>query len=68
MVASLEFASGALGCVEASTAAYPGALKRLEICGSQGSAIVEEQNVRAQLPWSQYGCGGGSWDRKFMKT
>lgn len=33
------------GVVEASTAAYPGAMKRLEICGSGGSALLEEQNV-----------------------
>ena len=45
VVATLRFANGALGVVEASTAAYPGAMKRLEICGSGGSALLEEQNV-----------------------
>ena len=49
MVATLRFANGALGAVEASTAAFPGAMKRLEICGSTGSAVVEEQTVSA---WS----------------
>ena len=49
VVATLRFANGALGAVEASTAAFPGAMKRLEICGSTGSAVVEEQTVSA---WS----------------
>ena len=30
-VASLRFESGALGCIEASTAAFPGASKRVEV-------------------------------------
>lgn len=44
-VASLRFASGALGVIEASTAAYPGYLKRLEIHGDQGSAALEEEDI-----------------------
>ena len=35
-VATLRFANGALGVIEATTAAYPGALKRIEIHGSDG--------------------------------
>ncbi len=42
-VASLEFASGALGAIEATTAAYPGSLKRVEISGSTGYATLEEE-------------------------
>lgn len=30
-VASLRFASGALGCIEASTASFPGAMKRIDV-------------------------------------
>jgi len=44
-VATLRFASGALGVVEASTAAYPGYLKRIELHGSEGSAAMEEEDV-----------------------
>lgn len=44
-VASLRFANGALGVIEASTAAYPGYLKRIEIHGSAGSAMMEEEDI-----------------------
>ncbi len=43
--ATLKFASGALGSIEATTAAYPGWLKRIEICGSTGSAVLEEESL-----------------------
>jgi UDP-N-acetyl-2-amino-2-deoxyglucuronate dehydrogenase len=46
-VATLKFAHGALGVIEASTAAYPGYLKRIEIHGSEGSAAMEEEDVVA---------------------
>jgi UDP-N-acetyl-2-amino-2-deoxyglucuronate dehydrogenase len=44
-IANLKFKSGALGVIEATTTAYPGALKRIEICGSQGSAVLEEEAI-----------------------
>lgn len=44
-VACLEFASGALGTIVATTAAYPGSLKRIEIAGSHGSAVLEEEAI-----------------------
>lgn len=44
-VASVRFASGALGVIEATTAAYPGYLKRIELHGSQGSAVMEEEDL-----------------------
>ena len=44
-VATLRFHNGALGVIEASTAAFPGVLKRIEIHGSEGSAILEEENI-----------------------
>lgn len=44
-VATLRFASGALGTIEASTAAFPGYLKRIELHGSAGSAAMEEEDI-----------------------
>ena len=44
-VATLRFSSGALGVIEASTATFPGTLKRIELHGSEGSAILEEEDV-----------------------
>lgn len=44
-VASLRFASGALGTIEATTSAWPGSLKRLEIYGSTGSAVIEDADI-----------------------
>jgi len=42
--AVLRFASGAIGVIEASTAIYPGYLKRIEIHGMAGSAVMEEED------------------------
>jgi UDP-N-acetyl-2-amino-2-deoxyglucuronate dehydrogenase len=44
-VATVRFANGALGVIEAATSAFPGLLKRTEIHGSQGSARVEQDDV-----------------------
>jgi UDP-N-acetyl-2-amino-2-deoxyglucuronate dehydrogenase len=44
-VASLRFANGALGVIEATTAAWPGYLKRIELHGSHGSAMIEEEDI-----------------------
>ncbi len=44
-MATLRFANGALGVIEATTAAYPGALKRIEIHGSTGSAVLQEEDI-----------------------
>lgn len=40
-LALLEFSSGALGVLQATTAAYPGYPRRLEITGSEGTVILE---------------------------
>jgi UDP-N-acetyl-2-amino-2-deoxyglucuronate dehydrogenase len=45
-VAALEFVNGAYGVIEGSTAAFPGFLKRLEISGTEGSAILEEEDLK----------------------
>ncbi len=47
VVATLKFKNGALGVLEASTACYPGYLKRIEVHGSEGSAAMEEEDVVA---------------------
>jgi len=44
-MATVQFANGALGVIEASTAIYPGYLKRIEIHGSAGSAVMEEEDL-----------------------
>ncbi len=44
-VAALRFASGALGSISATTSAYPGVRTRLEILGSEGSAIIENDRM-----------------------
>jgi len=44
-VASVRFKNGALGVLEATTACYPGLLKKTEIHGSQGTVIVEQDDI-----------------------
>src|SRR5262245_27606552 len=40
-VATFEFANGALGTIEASTCAYPGRPRRIEVSGATGTAILD---------------------------
>jgi predicted dehydrogenase len=44
-LAILEFRSGALGVLQATTAAYPGYPRRLEISGSEGTVILEQDQI-----------------------
>ena len=44
--ATLRFASGAIGVLTATTSAFPGLLKRTEIHGTTGSAIVEQDTIK----------------------
>ncbi len=46
-IAALEFASGALGTLHATTAAYPGYPRRVEITGTQGSVVLEHDRIIA---------------------
>jgi predicted dehydrogenase len=46
-VATLEFRGGALGTFEATTAAYPGYKRRLEISGERGTIVIEHDRVIA---------------------
>lgn len=43
--AVVRFKNGALGTLEASTAVYPGLLKKTEIHGTEGSVIVEQDDI-----------------------
>lgn len=45
-VAAIEFQSGAMGVLEGSTAVFPGFLKRIEISGTEGSAVLEEEDLK----------------------
>src|SRR6185436_6676986 len=44
-VATMRFASGALGAFEASTALWPGWSRRHEICGEHGSIVLEDDRI-----------------------
>jgi len=44
-VAALRFANGAMGVIEAATAVYPGFFKKLEVSGTRGSAVLEEESL-----------------------
>ncbi len=45
VVATLEFANGAIGTLEAATSVYPGYPRRLELSGSEGTIIVEHDRI-----------------------
>ncbi len=40
-VANIKFCSGALGVIEGTTCAYPGLVSRIDIYGTQGTAVIE---------------------------
>ncbi|MGH9504166.1 MAG: Gfo/Idh/MocA family protein [Terriglobales bacterium] len=46
-IAILEFASGALGVLLATTAAHPGYPRRVEISGTEGTVILEQDRIVA---------------------
>src|ERR1700687_633482 len=46
-LALLEFSSGALGVLQATTAAFPGYARRLEVTGTEGTAILEGDHLIA---------------------
>ena len=47
LVATLEFANGALGVLQATTSLFPGYPRRLELSGSEGTVIIEQDRVIA---------------------
>jgi len=67
--ATFRFADGALGSLEATTAAYPGWERRIEICGEFGSVAIEDERIvrwdfRDTRPedekWLALGAGDGA--------
>jgi len=47
VMATVEYESGAMGVIEASTAMYPGYLKQIEVHGSTGSVLMQEEDIKA---------------------
>ena len=47
--AAVKFKSGALGVVHATTAAYPGFPERIELIGTQGTALLEGTALKMQF-------------------
>lgn len=45
-VISLEYASGAMGTISATTADYPGYPRRIELYGTDGSAVLENEILK----------------------
>lgn len=45
VVATVTFASGALGAVHATTAAYPGLSSRVQVHGTRGSAVIDDDEL-----------------------
>ena len=58
-VATLEFASGALGTIEAATSAYPGYSRRIELTGSEGTIVIDGDRL-ASVDLKRAGGSGGS--------
>jgi predicted dehydrogenase len=44
-VAILEFENGALGVIEAATSIYPGYPRRIEVTGTEGTMVVEDDRI-----------------------
>jgi UDP-N-acetyl-2-amino-2-deoxyglucuronate dehydrogenase len=47
VVATLEFANGAIGVLQVATSAYPGYQRRVELTGSEGTIILEHDRIVA---------------------
>lgn len=45
-VAALRFSNGALGVIESSTAVNPGFFRKIEILGTKGSVVLEEEVIK----------------------
>lgn len=61
LVALLEFANGALGVLQATTSAYPGYPRQLELTGSEGTVIIAQDRLLAadlRSPPADLQCGG----------
>lgn len=49
VAAAVEFKSGAIGTVHATTTAYPGFPERIELVGTKGTALLEGPSLRVEL-------------------
>jgi UDP-N-acetyl-2-amino-2-deoxyglucuronate dehydrogenase len=47
LIALLEFATGALGVLQAATSVFPGYPRRLELSGSEGTIVIEQDRLLA---------------------
>jgi UDP-N-acetyl-2-amino-2-deoxyglucuronate dehydrogenase len=47
LIAMLEFANGALGALQATTSVFPGYPRRLELTGSEGTLIIEQDRLQS---------------------
>ena len=76
-VSAVRYPGGALGVIEGSTAAYPGWAKRIEICGTDGSVVLEDDRIatwdvrdptpedeRIRRDFASADIGGGASDPK----
>jgi len=65
-VATLRFKNGALGVMEATTAAHPGLLKKIEIHGTDGTVIAEQDDI---LMWefAKKSSGDAALRRRFAQ-
>ena len=45
VVATLDFVNGAIGTLEVATSAYPGYARRIELTGSEGTIILEQDRI-----------------------
>jgi UDP-N-acetyl-2-amino-2-deoxyglucuronate dehydrogenase len=52
-VAAVRFQSGAIGVVHATTTAYPGFPERIELIGTQGSALLEGTSLKMSFSDAQ---------------
>jgi predicted dehydrogenase len=48
-VAAVKFTSGAIGTVHATTAAYPGFPERIELIGTNGTALLEGTSLKVSI-------------------
>jgi predicted dehydrogenase len=55
-VAAVKFRSGAIGLLEGNTAAYPGFVARLDVYGTNGSVIIENDQISQWHLRSQEPC------------
>lgn len=60
VTATLQFESGALGTIEATTSVWPGYARRLEIHGDKGGAVLEDD---AAIAWFENGSAEPASDR-----